>query len=70
MRDVPDGVHRRLKARAAEEGRTLSELIRSELIEIASRPTLSEVVERIRAREAVSIREESADAIRNERAGR
>lgn len=64
VRDVPDDVHRRLKARAAEEGRTLSELVRIELVEVARRPTLSEVLERIREREPVAVDEVAADAVR------
>jgi plasmid stability protein len=39
VRNVPDQLHRRLKARAAEEGVTLSDLILAELRAIADRPT-------------------------------
>lgn len=48
VRDVPDAVHRRLKVRAAQQGVTLSELLRRELERIAERPTMSEVLEGIR----------------------
>ena len=64
VRGVTDEAHRRLKARAAEEGRTLSELVRAELIEIAGRPTLAEVLERVRRREPVEVDEPAADAVR------
>jgi plasmid stability protein len=64
VRDLPDDVHRRLKVRAAEQGRSLSDLVRDELTEIAQRPTMAEMHERIRSRERVDIRESSADAIR------
>ena len=70
IRDVPDDVHRRLKARAAREGRTLSELLRQELEEIANRPSLEEVLDRIQSREPVAGGEASADAVRAGRAER
>lgn len=64
IRDVPDDVHRKLKVRAAEEGRTLSELLREELVDLAERPTLAQMMERLQARSSVEISESSADAIR------
>ncbi len=67
VRSVPDEVHRRLKVRAAQEGRTLSDLIRAELIDVAGRPTLPEMVERIRSRPSVSVDEPSARAVRSGR---
>lgn len=70
VREVPDDVHRRLKARAAAEGRTLSELVRLELTDIARRPTLSEALERIAKREPAETGESGADAVRAGRAGR
>ena len=39
VRNVPDQLHRRLKARAAEEGVTLSDLILAELRQAAERPS-------------------------------
>ena len=70
VRNIPDDVHRRLKVRAAEEGRTLSELVRGELIELAERPTLDEVLERIASREPVKAGESAAKAVRGARAER
>lgn len=70
VRDVPEHVHRRLKVRAAEEGRSLSDLVRSELVELADRPTLAEMLERIRTREPVEIDEAAADAVRSGRSER
>lgn len=70
VRSVPDEVHRRLKVRAAQEGRTLSDLIRAELIEVAGRPTLAEMLDRIRSRPPVSVDEASAEAVGAGRAGR
>lgn len=48
VRDVPEQVHRTLKARAAEKGVSLSELLRAELALIASRPAPNEVLARLR----------------------
>lgn len=42
VRDVPDDLHRALKARAASEGVSLSELIRRELPRVAGRPSMAE----------------------------
>jgi plasmid stability protein len=70
VRDIPDDVHRRLKLRASEEGQSLSDLIRTELNEIADRPTLSEMLERIGSRDPVSIAESAANAVRSGRGAR
>jgi antitoxin FitA len=48
IRNVPDDVHRRLKARAAREGRSLSEFALSELRRSLERPTWDEWLERVR----------------------
>lgn len=50
IRDVPDDVRDVLAARAAREGRSLQEHLRAELIELARRPSVSEVLARARAR--------------------
>jgi hypothetical protein len=53
IRNVPDDLHRSLKVRAAREGRTLSDLILSELPRLADKPTPEDVMSRIRSRQAV-----------------
>lgn len=63
VRGVSVATHRRLKARAALEGKSLSEYLRLELEELARYPTLDEMVERIAGREPVG-GEPAADAIR------
>ena len=70
VRDVPTGVHSKLKARAAAEGRTLSELVREQLVAAAQRPTMTEMLERLRAAEPVEAGETSAEAVRAGRAER
>ena len=50
VRDVPDDVHKALKARAALAGVSLSEYVRSLLVRDATRPTPAELAARIEAR--------------------
>ena len=65
VRDVPENVHRKLKARAAESGMSLSEYLRGELALIASRPTIDEFFERLHKRKPVDLPEGwSAQVIR------
>jgi plasmid stability protein len=68
--NVPDDVHRRLKARAAMEGKSLSELALGELRRSLERPTRRELVERVRAREQASVSELAVEAVRAERQAR
>ena len=70
IRNVPDAVHRRLKARAALEGRSLSDLALAELTRSLERPTLAELVERVRQRTVAAEPPPAADAVRAERQAR
>lgn len=70
IRNVPDDVHRRLKARAAMEGQSLSEFSLAELRRSIERPTRRELIERVRTREQAVIGESSVDAVRAERDAR
>jgi plasmid stability protein len=54
IRNVPDDVRDELAARAARAGRSLQEHLRAELIELARRPTVDELLERVRARKATT----------------
>ncbi len=47
IRNVPDELHRKLKARAAREGTTLSDYLLSEIEQVAEKPTLRELMERL-----------------------
>src|SRR5690349_16631106 len=53
LRNVPDALHRSLKARAALAGMSLSDYLLAEIREIAERPTLAELRDRLRARKPV-----------------
>jgi hypothetical protein len=50
VRDVPDDVRDELAARAARAGRSLQEHLRAELIELARKPSVEEVLRRARVR--------------------
>lgn len=63
VRDVPEKVHRTLKARAAREGVSLSEYLRSELQRVAESPTPDELLTRLRAGKPVRVTETSAQAL-------
>ena len=69
MRDVPEQVHSVLVQRAKRQGRSLQQYLCSELTQMASRPTVEEVFDRIEARglnRRVSL-EDSAASIRADR---
>ena len=55
IRNVPDDVHRTLKARAAARGTSLSDYVLSEVTRVARTPTPEELDERIRARGAAGV---------------
>lgn len=55
IRDVPEDVHRILKARAAATGRSLSDYVLREITRVARTPTPEELDERIRARAAAGV---------------
>jgi plasmid stability protein len=65
IRDVPDDVHRTLKARAAMSGVSLSEYLRGVLGRAVARPTPEELTARIEARGTVSLGEPTELAVRN-----
>jgi antitoxin FitA len=54
VRGVPDDVHRRLKSQAALEGQSLNDFLLARMTEIARVPTVPELAERVRRREAYS----------------
>ena len=70
VRNVPEVLHRSLKARAATAGMSLSDYLLGELREIAERPTLVEFRERLHTRKRLSVALDTADLVREERAAR
>jgi antitoxin FitA len=67
VRNVPPEIHKRLKVRAASQGRSLSDYLNEELRRIAERPTMAELQERIRSRGSVELPVPAAEIIRQER---
>ncbi len=65
IRDVPDDVHRALKARAAASGVSLSEYARSVLARTTTRPTPAELAARISARGAVEPTQPVQETVRS-----
>lgn len=70
IRHVPEDVHRKLKARAALEGLSLSDFLRREIEALAERPSISELQARLAQREPVRVRGSVAKAVRAERDAR
>ena len=70
LRNVPDALHRGLKARAAMAGMSLSDYLLAEIREIAERPTLMELRERLHKRKPVRAELDSARLLREEREAR
>jgi plasmid stability protein len=67
LRNVPDSLHRTLKARAAIAGMSLSDYLLDEIRRFAERPTVSELRERLHRRQSVSLSVPTSDAVRQER---
>jgi len=70
IRNVPDALHRRLKARAAMAGMSLSDYLLDEIRRTAERPTIEELRARLASRPAAILAEPPARAVRAERDGR
>jgi antitoxin FitA len=70
IRNVPDAMHRKLKARAALAGMSLSEYLLREIERSLDRPTPSELLERLRSRPSVEPREPIAKVVAAQRESR
>jgi antitoxin FitA len=70
LRNVPEALHRTLKARAATAGMSLSDYLLAEIREIAERPTLTELRARLHKRKPVAAQFDTARLVQEERAGR
>ena len=67
IRNVPDEIHRKLKARAALAGMTLSDYLLAEARRIVEKPSPQEMAARLRQRLPVEPAETPAEAVRKER---
>ena len=70
IRNLPDDFHRRLKARAAIEGLSMSEFVLREVRKALDRPTRQEMLERLRAQPMRRVRLSAAEMVRAERDSR
>jgi plasmid stability protein len=70
IRDVPDSLHRRLRAKAALAGMSLSDYLKQELERSANQLTPSEVLKRLASMPRVRLNESSAATIRRMRDAR
>jgi len=67
VRNVPDSIHRALKAKAALAGKSLSDWILEELEALAALPSEEELLERLREAEPFIMKRSSAKTIRKDR---
>ena len=70
VRNVPESLHRTLKAQAALSGMSLSDFLLAEMRHVAERPTVAELRERLRRRTRAAGPVCAAEAVRRERDGR
>lgn len=70
IRKVPIEFHRRLKARAAMEGMSMSDYILREVGKALERPMRQEVLERLKQRPTPRLSRSAAEIIREEREAR
>jgi plasmid stability protein len=67
IRNMPNELHRELKARAARAGMSLSDYLLNELRQVAERPTIEELRARLAKLPPVIPSVSAADLIRAER---
>ncbi len=70
IRNVPDELHRKLKARAALAGMSMSEYALRELSKALERPTRAELLARLAELPSPSLDPSPPEVIREERDGR
>lgn len=67
IRNVSPELHRRLKARAATEGMSMSEYVLREIQKSLERPTRAEVLARLAAQPVRRFRQPLSEVVRSER---
>jgi len=70
IRNVPDALHRRLKSRAALEGKSLSDYLLTELRRVAEQPTVEELRQRLAQLSPTNPSPSPEEAVRAERDNR
>ncbi len=69
IRNVPDDIHRMLKVRAAQDGKTLSDYLLDEIEYLATLPTPEELEARLAALGPIELSEPAAVIVRRFRDG-
>ena len=67
LRNVPDELHRKLKARAAQAGMSLSDYLLEQIKRDAEAPTVEELIARLESWTPVKMSKSAAQIIREER---
>jgi antitoxin FitA len=67
VRNVPDSIHRALKAKAALAGKSLSDWVLDELEALAALPSEEELLARLREAEPFAMKRTSAKIVRKDR---
>lgn len=67
IRNVSEELHRALKIRAAQSGMILSDYLLAEIEQVAAKPTLSELMDRLAREDPVELDESPASIIRRHR---
>jgi len=67
IRNVPEPVHRTLKARSALAGKSLSDFILDEMVAMAALPSTAEIKARLSDAEPFRMRKSSAGIVRKKR---
>lgn len=67
IRNVPQRVHRTLKARAVLAGKSLSDYVREELVAMAALPSSAEIRAQLEVAEPFAMKTSSAGMVRAER---
>ncbi|MDE2663614.1 MAG: hypothetical protein OXI39_11500 [Gemmatimonadota bacterium] len=63
IRDVPEEVRDRLKARAASRGQSMQRYLRGELERLVAKPTVEEWIEKVRADKRLSSNRVTTESI-------
>jgi len=67
IRNVPEALHRKLKSRAAHQGKSLSAYLLEQIKREAEAPTIEELIERLASRSPINLGKPVTDIIREER---
>ena len=70
IRNVPDNLHREVKARAVHAGMSLSDYLLREVERLAEAPPIEEILARLAVRDRPQLSTSPAEAVRRERDSR